>query len=116
MAAQPPTRPELVATIGKPCPYCGEAMLGPDRWPTRDHIKPRSKGYRLTADNRAIICQPCNKAKGSLSLQRFANQLARVGDPRATRVEGFILRLAQAHRPPSTGSASRAVFLPVESN
>lgn len=72
-------------------------MAGPDRWPTRDHIKPRSKGYRLTADNRAIVCQPCNEAKGSLSLQRFANRLARVGDPRALRVEGFILGLGQAH-------------------
>jgi 5-methylcytosine-specific restriction endonuclease McrA len=65
-------------------------MKGPDRWPTRDHIKPRSKGYRLTADNQAIVCQPCNEAKGSLSLGRFANRLVRAGDPRALRVAAFM--------------------------
>ena len=79
-------RPALVAAIGSPCPYCGELMAGPDRCPTRDHIKPRSKGHRLTADNRAIICAPCNKDKGSLSLQRFANRLAQAGDPRAQNI------------------------------
>jgi 5-methylcytosine-specific restriction endonuclease McrA len=66
-------------------------MVGPDRWPTRDHIKPRSKGYRLTADNRAIVCQLCNKAKGSLSLQRFANRLRRDGEPsRADLAQAFL--------------------------
>ena len=66
-------------------------MVGPDRWPTRDHIKPRSKSHRLTADNRAIVCSPCNKAKGSLLLQRFANRLRRDGDfLRADRVESFL--------------------------
>jgi 5-methylcytosine-specific restriction endonuclease McrA len=69
-------------------------MVGPDRFPTRDHIKPRSKGYRLTDGNCVIVCQPCNKAKGSLSLQRFANRLARAGDPQAERVATFIVRLA----------------------
>ncbi|WP_147151715.1 HNH endonuclease signature motif containing protein [Reyranella soli] len=81
--SQESRRAVLVAAIGQPCPYCWETMGGPDRWPTRDHIKPRLKGYRLTADNQAIVCAPCNKAKGSLSLQRFANRLARAGDPRA---------------------------------
>jgi HNH endonuclease len=56
------------------------SMEGPDRWPTRDHIKPNSKRYSLTADNQAIVCAPCNKAKGSLSLQR----------PRALRVAAFL--------------------------
>ena len=68
-------------------------MVGPDCFPTRDHIKPRSKGYRLTAENCAIVCAVCNKAKGSLSLQRFANRLARAGDPRAEYVAAFIIRL-----------------------
>jgi 5-methylcytosine-specific restriction endonuclease McrA len=88
--SQVPRRAVLVAAIGSPCPLCGEPMAGPDRWPTRDHIKPRSKGHRLTDGNCAIVCQPCNKAKGSLSLQRFANRLARAGDPRAARVDAFI--------------------------
>ncbi len=36
-------RTELVAAIGKPCAYCGESMAVP----TRDHIRPRSKGFTL---------------------------------------------------------------------
>jgi hypothetical protein len=44
----------------------------------------------LSAGSRAIVCAPCNKAKGSLSLQRFANRLARAGDPRALRVAAFL--------------------------
>src|SRR5690349_11997939 len=83
-------RPALVAAIGSPCPYCGEPMTGPHRWPSRDHIRPRSKRYQLTADNRAIVCQPCNEAKGSLSLQRFANRLTIAGDPRAFHVTALL--------------------------
>ena len=70
-------------------------MALPDRPPTRDHIKPRSKGFTLAdARNRMVVCQPCNKAKGSLSLERFRNRLARVGDPRARRIEALMRHLA----------------------
>jgi 5-methylcytosine-specific restriction endonuclease McrA len=91
--SQVPRRAVLVAAIGSLCPLCGEPMAGPDRWPTRDHIKPRSKGHHLTPDNQAIVCAPCNEAKGSLSLQRYANRLARAGDPRAAHVAAFTGRL-----------------------
>ncbi|GEP59493.1 HNH endonuclease [Reyranella soli] len=94
----------LRAAIGQSCPYCGDAMEGPNRWPTRDHIKPRSKRHTLTADNQAIVCAPCNKAKGSLSLQRFVNRLARAGDPRALRVAAFLqIRLPQLDLQQETG-------------
>ena len=92
-----PRRAVLVAAVSAECPFCSAPMVGPDRWPTRDHIKPRSKGYRLTPDNQAIVCAPCNKAKGSLSLQRFANRLARTGDPRASHVQAFIQATADDH-------------------
>jgi len=90
-----PRRALLVATIGRQCPYCGNAMEGPDRWPTRDHIKPKSKGYCRTG-NQTIVCAPCNKAKGSLSLRRFANRLVRCADPRAAYVAAFIERLPES--------------------
>jgi 5-methylcytosine-specific restriction endonuclease McrA len=88
--SQVPRRAVLVAAIGSLCPLCGEPMAGPDCWPTRDHIKPRSKGHHLTPDNQAIVGAPCNEAKDSLSLQRFANRLTRAGDPRALRVAAFL--------------------------
>ncbi|MPZ33033.1 MAG: hypothetical protein GEV13_18920 [Rhodospirillales bacterium] len=85
-----PRRAVLVAAFGSPCPYCGEPMVGPDRWPTRDHIKPRRFGCTLDdASNRAVVCEPCNNDKGSLTLRRFRNRLRRVGDARANRVHAF---------------------------
>src|SRR5216684_6443958 len=55
---------ELVAAIGKPCAYCGEPMAAP----TRDHIRPRSKGGTLAPGNKALACDRCNTDKGSRSL------------------------------------------------
>jgi len=48
-------RTELVAAIGTPCRYCGEPMAAP----TRDHIRPRRKGGRLTVGNKVLVCDPC---------------------------------------------------------
>jgi hypothetical protein len=42
-------RAELVAAIGSPCAYCCEPMVAP----TRDHIRPRSKGGTLAPHNKA---------------------------------------------------------------
>lgn len=39
-------------------------MEGPNRWPTRDQIKPESRRYTLIVDYQAIVCAPCNKEKG----------------------------------------------------
>lgn len=84
-----PRRPELVAAIGKRCPYCGKAMLGPDRWPTRDHIWPVAFGGGGGPLNSAIVCDACNNDKGSMSLRRFRRILRRRGDPRADLVHAF---------------------------
>lgn len=88
--SQVPRRAVLVGCHRSSCSPLWEPTAGPGRWPTRDRITPRSKGHWLTADNRAIVCAPCNTAKGSLSLGRFANRLARAGDPRALRVAAFM--------------------------
>ncbi len=64
------------------------AAIG-ERFPTRDHIRPRSKGFTLDA-NRAIVCQPCNEDKGSRSLQSFLFRLQRAGDPRTAHVAALV--------------------------
>lgn len=84
-----PRRAVLVAAIGSPCPYCGEPMVGPERWPTRDHIKPRRFGGSGDPVNGAIVCNRCNNDKGGLTLRHFASRLRRAGDPRAERVYAF---------------------------
>ena len=93
-----PYRAELLAVIGAPCPYCGQTMQIPDRPPSRDHIKPRSKGYSLDG-NRALVCFPCNRDKSSLSLGQWHTRLPRAGDARAHHVAAFIERGPVTPRP-----------------
>jgi hypothetical protein len=66
-------REHLVAAIGKPCCYCGE----PVAVPTRDHIRPRSKGGTLDGQNKALACQRCNTdfLRGSLASSLFVCEL-----------------------------------------
>jgi len=71
-----PLRAELLAVIGSPCSYCGPTMRIPDRLPSRDHIKPRSKVDTLDS-NRALVCCRCNADKGSLSLGQWLTRLSR---------------------------------------
>lgn len=85
-----PRRPVLVAAIGSRCPYCGEPMACPPRHPSRDHIRPRSRGHMLSPDNQAVVCRTCNADKGSLSLGRWLNRLRRAADPRARYVAEFM--------------------------
>jgi hypothetical protein len=65
-------------------------MQIPDRPPSRDHIKPRSKG--TLEGNRALACFPCNHDKGSLSLGQWLTRLSRAGDARAHHVAAFALQ------------------------
>jgi hypothetical protein len=91
----------LTNAIGSPCPYCGHPMQHPEqglRRPSRDHIRPRSKDHTLAAANRAVVCEPCNVAKGSRSLVSFLFRLDRAQDPRAPFVAAFIHELVSEGR------------------
>jgi HNH endonuclease len=87
-------RAELVAAIGKPCAYCGYPMAAP----TRDHIKPRSKGGTLDGGNKALACDRCNTDKGSRSLASWLYRLETAGDPRALFVRAIVDSLAPIDR------------------
>jgi hypothetical protein len=78
---------ELVAAIDKPCAYCGEPMAAP----TRDHIRPPSKGGR--------------------SLASWLNSLEKAGDPRAaiagrSLASTMLARSKSARSPPPSQTAS----------
>jgi len=52
------------------CTYCGERLTRDSR--TEDHVIPRCRGGGLLGrDNLEPACQPCNLAKGDLSLLCF---------------------------------------------
>jgi len=65
-------------------------MTAEHRPPSRDHIRPRSKGGTLVPGNRAIVCTPCNIEKGSRSIWSFLARLTAAGDRRAVIVAQFI--------------------------
>jgi 5-methylcytosine-specific restriction endonuclease McrA len=57
--------------------------------PTRDHIRPRSKGGKLAPGNKVFACQPCNTDKGSRSLRQWLRRLEIDGDSRAAFVRAM---------------------------
>jgi 5-methylcytosine-specific restriction endonuclease McrA len=71
---------------GEPCPYCGLPM----HQPSRDHLRPRSKGFVLSRTNRVIVCAPCNTHKGDRMIEEFCELLRKRGDARYIHVRAFI--------------------------
>jgi len=81
---------------GKPCPYCGDTMQtdSETKYPSRDHIIPRSRGGTDADRNLIIVCNACNYAKGDATLEQWHSHLVRVSDLRARNV----LRIYQSPR------------------
>lgn len=55
------------------CKYCQERLSA--RSATADHVKPRSKQGSDRRENIVAACEPCNKAKGSMSVGEFQKLL-----------------------------------------
>lgn len=66
----PRVRGALLACEGKPCPYCSRLMNVSDKrlFPTKDHIRPRS---RYGKSETIIVCFDCNQLKKNLTLEEF---------------------------------------------
>jgi len=98
MATGAGERPPLLSLHdGKPCPYCGDPMdPAKGRKPTRDHIKPKSRGGSLAGGNRAVVCERCNADKANKHLEGFLLRLLRSGDARAPIVAAFIINNREA--------------------
>lgn len=73
-------------------------MVPPVRCPSRDHVRARVRGGTLAPDNRMIVCDPCNGAKGAKSLARFLHHLIRASDPRAGHVAAVMRSRGDLHR------------------
>jgi diadenosine tetraphosphate (Ap4A) HIT family hydrolase len=54
---------EILAASGQKCALCG--ISAEDRPLDVDHIVPRSKGGKSTADNLQVLCSKCNRSKGN---------------------------------------------------
>lgn len=60
----------LLAAEGRPCPYCSRLMNVVDKklFPTKDHVRPRSRYGRSET---IIVCFDCNQLKKNLTLEEF---------------------------------------------
>lgn len=74
-------------------------MTPPDREPTREHLRPRSRlAFDAGAVNRRFACEPCNAEKGARTLVEFLAVLIGRRDRRAGQVAGIIQGLCARGR------------------
>lgn len=88
-------RARVLAQSGKPCTYCAKLMDEP----TRDHVMPAHRGYRLGdfgGWNRAWVCNRCNNDKKHHNVFQWLDRLEKGGDPRAPTVARFVARFLAA--------------------
>lgn len=72
----------------KPCPYCRRKMVVPgygvivdetNRFPTRDHVIPKSKGGHVLI----VVCRQCNDEKGDMMPDEYVETLTGCNRTRA---------------------------------
>ena len=81
----------LRAAIGEPCPWCANIMGETyARFPTRDHVVPKSRTSKGVRHAYVIVCLTCNQAKRNYTLSQWLDRLRRGGDPRAAHVEAWM--------------------------
>lgn len=60
-------------TVKFQCYYCREYLTDLNR--TKDHVIPKSKGGKLTKDNKVYACRKCNRNKGDLTIEEWIEKL-----------------------------------------
>lgn len=78
----------IIETVEFQCYYC-RGLLN-DRNRTRDHIWPKSKGGKLSKENKVFACRVCNRNKADLTLDEWLEKLR--GIKRTKRTEKIWIR------------------------
>jgi len=60
-------------TVKFQCYYCREFLTDLNR--TKDHVIPKSKGGKLSKDNKVFACRKCNRNKGDLTIKEWIEKL-----------------------------------------
>jgi 5-methylcytosine-specific restriction endonuclease McrA len=66
-------RAEAFSKQGGSCAYCGIRLRAYEA--TADHCKPVTLGGQTNGENIVMACQPCNLAKGQMSVRAFKRRL-----------------------------------------
>jgi 5-methylcytosine-specific restriction endonuclease McrA len=64
-------------TVKFQCYYCREFLTDLNR--TKDHVIPKSKGGKLSKDNKVFACRKCNRNKGDLTIEEWIEKLKALG-------------------------------------
>jgi 5-methylcytosine-specific restriction endonuclease McrA len=66
-------RKKMRLAVGSACLFCGQKVTV--KLFSLDHATPVSRGGTLALRNLAVICAPCNRAKGNMTREEFARFL-----------------------------------------
>ena len=88
----------LVEEYGAFCQGCGREYSGDPRVLEVDHIRPKSDGGTDIYDNLALLCPPCNRAKG--------DTMTLTGLQKMNRREGYLIPENEAHLKLGRGAGS----------
>src|SRR3990167_4069918 len=71
-------RHKMLAEFDKArCHYCHRKLRRDTA--TLDHIFPKSRGGKISAENCVLACKFCNKLKGSMPYDRFKSLVIKMG-------------------------------------
>lgn len=68
---------ELITRDGSRCVWCERELWAADL--TAEHLLPRSRGGHTTAENLAVACRRCNRARGSQAVSTYVRLKRDVG-------------------------------------
>jgi 5-methylcytosine-specific restriction endonuclease McrA len=88
---------ELVERDGSACVWCGRELWHADL--TLEHLLPRSRRGHTTAENLAVACRRCNRARGTQAVSAYVRTLLDAGQrPRLETLRAALERLAASER------------------
>jgi 5-methylcytosine-specific restriction endonuclease McrA len=87
----------IIERDGTACVWCGREPWRTDM--TAEHVYPRSRGGRSSAENLTIACRSCNRRRGTRPVVAFVrDQLQDGAHPRAEVLTAALDRLAASDR------------------
>jgi 5-methylcytosine-specific restriction endonuclease McrA len=86
---------DVIARDGPACVWCGRQPWRSDL--TAEHLLPRARGGRGSAENLAVACRACNKRRRTRAVAAYVRaQLADGRAPRMDLLDAALSRLARS--------------------
>jgi hypothetical protein len=100
----------LISRDGPACVWCGREPWRADL--TAEHLLPRARRGRTTADNLAVACRACNKGRRTKPVVAYVRAQFGAGlQPRLDLLTAALKRLAQSSVPDHAAYGARQLEL-----